>query len=107
MSQELHDYIREAKEKGAGHEDIKGNLVTAGWHPNVVDEAIRKHGEPHHDVPAPTPSLNADVPAYGPQTPIPVVYNYTSRGVEYFLMLISLAIAATSLGALLHSIASE
>lgn len=108
MSQELHDYIREAKDKGAEHEDIKGALVDAGWHPHVVDEAMDKHHEPHRDAPAPAPSLRAEsVPSYGAQTPVPVVYNYTARGVEYFLMLISLAIAAISLGTLLHNIAGE
>ena len=107
MSQELHDYIREAKEKGAAHHDIKESLVGAGWHPHVVDEAMRKHSEPTYPVPTPpaAPSLTSEpVSTFGPQTPVPVVYNYTARGVEYFLMLITLAVSAVSLGALLHSI---
>lgn len=106
MSQELHDYIREAKGKGARHEDIKMSLIGAGWHPSAVDEAIRKHDGPAVPPPA---MLRADTPlAEGQaQMPVPVVYNYTSRGVEYFLMLIALAISATALGSLLHSIASN
>jgi hypothetical protein len=107
MSQELHDYIRQAKEKGAHHTDIKMSLVGAGWHPTAVDDAIRQHDN-MHSAPTPPASLNADMASpNGPQAPVPVVLNYSSRGVEYFLMLIALAISATALGALLHSLAGE
>ncbi len=36
-------------------------------------------------------------------TPEPVIATYSTRGLEYFIMLISLGIAASSLGSLLHS----
>lgn len=105
MNDDLHSYIRQARDSGADHKDIKDRLVDAGWHPNTVSSALDAHAPETPPVPGhnPPPMLQAD----RAQTPIAVVQTLTTRGVEYYLMLISLAVSAASLGAVLHNIATE
>jgi hypothetical protein len=106
MNQDLHDYIKHARDRGIDHQTIKDNLVAHGWEPSDVDAAMHHH-MPHQPAPvapeAPMPAQPHS--ASQPAAPIAVVQSYSTRGVEYFLMIIALAIAATSFGALLHDIA--
>ena len=108
MSDDLHNYIRQAQQDGTDHQTIKDRLVRAGWHPQTVGEALDMQTSNTREIPnAPSESsLNGSKPAK-PQNPIAVVQTLSTRGVEYYLMLIALAASAVSLGLVLHSIAGE
>ena len=99
MSEDLHNYIRQARQSGADHQTIKDRLVGAGWHPQTVGEALDMQGAGEQ------PTLTD---AHGKsQTPIAVVQALSTRGVEYYLMMITLVTSAISLGLVLHSIAAQ
>lgn len=95
MSEDLHNYIRQARQNGADHQTIKDRLVGAGWHPQTVGEALDMH----------QPALAAT--HNKTQMPIAVVQALSTRGVEYYLMMIALVVSAISLGLVLHSIAAQ
>ncbi|HZM64545.1 MAG TPA: DUF5671 domain-containing protein [Candidatus Saccharimonadales bacterium] len=100
MSEDLQQYIRRARESGADHQTIKDRLVGAGWHPRTVSEAMQMHGTGG--------GQGSDGALSGaglkPHMPIAVVKAYTTRGMEYYLMMIALTVSALSLGLVLHTI---
>lgn len=106
MNDELHSYIRQAKSNGDDHKTIHSRLVGAGWHPDAVKSALDKHTQQLGIAPVDTavnePTFSV-VPS--PSQPIGVVKVFSTRGVEYYFMLITLAVSAGALGTLLLSIA--
>lgn len=105
MNDELHNYIRQARDNGADHQDIHEKLVSAGWHPSTVSTAIDKHTESIADnSPAQAVLSSGSAPQ---KEPVGVVKMYSSRGVEYYLMLFTLAISAVAFGMLLLSISEQ
>ncbi len=92
--QALLDYIAAAREKGYSDDQIKHDLVSAGWDKKMVSAAIRPDG----DLPVPPPPPETD-----PSSPRPVVQNLSTRGLEFIIMFIALGVAAVALGSLLHS----
>lgn len=107
MNDELHNYIRQARDDGADHQAIQSRLVNAGWHPNTVTTAIEKHqtSAPANESPTENSPL---LTSNGMQKePVGVVKMYSTRGVEYYLMLITLATSAVTFGVLLLSISEQ
>lgn len=100
MSEDLHNYIRQAKETGTDHQTIKNRLVDAGWQPETVGDALRQHETKELSMPTIPKSISS-------QTPIAVVQALSTRGVEYYFMIIALAVLAVSLGFIMHNIASS
>ncbi|MDB5178491.1 MAG: hypothetical protein JWN01_434 [Patescibacteria group bacterium] len=98
MNTALHSYIESARRKGHKDERIKADMVEAGWDPGMVEVALSGGGE--LQVPPPPPAYAPAVPARQPQA---VVQNFTTRGLEYIIMFIALAVSALSLGSVLHS----
>jgi len=108
MNDELHDYIRQAKRGGDDHQAIRERLVSAGWHPATVGDALDKHTPQQLGVPPVEAAMAEQTLTTANQTqPIGVVKVFSTRGVEYYFMLIALAISATALATLLLSIAQE
>ncbi len=101
MGDDLHKYIRQARDSGADHQTIKDRLVGAGWHPQTVSDALHQHGASEQSAP---PTLPVNTRS---QTPIAVVQALSTRGVEYYFMIIALAVVAVSLAIILHNIASS
>lgn len=111
MNDELHSYIRKAHHSGDDHQTIRDRLIGAGWHPTTVNDALDKHspkdlGAAPVEAALGEPNFSA-AGATQPQDPIGVVKVFSTRGVEYYFMLIALAVSATALGTLLISIAEE
>lgn len=90
----LTDYIAAARKKGHDDDQIKSDLVGAGWDSSVVAAALH----PSSDLPVPPPP-----PGQSSNAPRAVVHSLTTRGLEYIIMFISLGVAAFSFGSLLHS----
>jgi len=90
----LADYITAARKKGHDDAQIKADLVAAGWEAKQVSAALKNED----DLPVPPP------PPHGAsEAPRPVVQNFSTRGLEYIIMFIALAVSAIALGAILHS----
>ncbi|HEY2003512.1 MAG TPA: DUF5671 domain-containing protein [Candidatus Saccharimonadia bacterium] len=87
-------------------EDIRSNLVSAGWLAQKVDEAL-KGGDKALLVPPPPPPSAGSPVAGSTQQPIAVVSQRTTRGLEYVIMFLALGVTAISLGEVLHSIVDE
>lgn len=110
MNDDLHGYIRQARSGGDDHQTIRERLVGAGWHPNTVNEALEKHqpglSTALADAAMSGPTMSPNMTTTSPD-PIGVVKVFSTRGVEYYLMLITLTMSATALGTLLLSIAER
>lgn len=109
MSDELHDYIHKAKSNGDNHQTIRDRLVGAGWHPATVGDALDKHTPQQLGMPPVEAALRhqSALTQSDHTQPIGVVKVFSTRGVEYYFMLIALAISAAALSTLLFSIADE
>ncbi|MGH7157899.1 MAG: DUF5671 domain-containing protein [Candidatus Saccharimonadales bacterium] len=110
MNNELHDYIARARGSGDGHETVRDRLVGAGWHPDTVEKALDRHQDQAQPGSTPQEAAAQFVPADGgnPQNePIGVVQVYSTRGAEYFIMLVAMSVSALSMGILLASIAEH
>lgn len=92
--QALSDYIAAAREKGHSDDQIKHDLIAAGWDKKMVSAVLTVDG----DLPVPPPPPEND-----PNSPRPVVQNLSTRGLEFIIMFIALGVAAVALGSLLHS----
>ena len=90
----LIQYIAAARKKGHSDEQIKHDLVAAGWNAKMVAASIA--GE--SDLPVPPPPA-----VRGEGAPRAVVQNFSTRGLEYIIMFIALGVSAVSLGSILHS----
>jgi hypothetical protein len=91
----LTDYIAAARKKGHDDHQIKRDLVAAGWNAKVVARGLAGEDD---DLPVPPPP-----PGSASESPRPVVQNFSTRGLEYIIMFIALAVSAISLGSILHS----
>ena len=91
----LSDYIVAAREKGHIDDQIKHDLISAGWDKKMVAAAFASGDD--LPVPPPPPS-GADSNA-----PRPVVQSFSTRGLEFIIMFIALAVSAVALGSILHS----
>lgn len=96
MNEQLNTYIKNKRDAGVSDLDIKSNLISAGWQPEMVDAALSGRV---NDAPPPPPSQT--VPT---APPVAVVQTFTTRGLEYVIMFISLWVTATSIAFLLHNI---
>lgn len=94
MNPELQNYIEKKRAEGTSDEQIKANLVAAGWDATLVQSALRS--DKQDDVPAPPPVTR---PVFKPQED---KVESGSYGVEYIIMMLSLWIAAGSLASLMH-----
>ncbi|HSX02936.1 MAG TPA: DUF5671 domain-containing protein [Candidatus Saccharimonadia bacterium] len=109
MNQQLLQYITFARSRKLSDQDIRDNLVGAGWEAGQVAAAL-KAGDEALLMPPPPPGV-ADHDA-GSQlgdrhrsvAPIAVVQQRTTRGLEYTIMFLALGVTAVSLGALLHNV---
>lgn len=112
MNLQLLDYVKQARQKGLADEQIKTNLVSAGWNAAEVADAVAwKEGDlvvpAPPTPPAPQVPVAAPAASTGPQSPSPVVEQLSTRGVEYTIMFIALGIFATSLGNILHNFVND
>lgn len=108
MNDELHDYIRRARGNGADHQAIHEKLVSAGWHPSTVASAIDKQqGNTTTEESSVGGSPLSSNAGKIQKEPVGVVQMYSTRGVEYYLMLVALAISAVTFGILLLSITEQ
>jgi hypothetical protein len=90
----LTDYIAAARKKGHADDQIKVDLVAAGWNAKAVASALNPSDE--LPVPPPPPDQDSNVPRA-------VVQALSTRGLEYIIMFIALAVSAFALGSVLHS----
>lgn len=89
----LTDYIAAAHKKGHKDEQIKTDLVAAGWDSAIVAAALSPT-----DLPVPPPP-----PGQSSAAPRAVVQSLSTRGLEYIIMFIAMGVSAFSFGSLLHS----
>jgi hypothetical protein len=92
--QALTEYIAAAREKGHQDDRIERDLLDAGWSRKLVTAGLK----PSDDLPVPTPG-----PEDAAEAPRAVVQALSTRGLEYIIMFIALAVSAISLGSILHS----
>ena len=85
MAAELKDYITKAREKKLTNEQIKTNLLTAGWQEEQITDAL---------------SQNADLPV--PPAPPSVAHVGMWTGFLYILFFISLYVLTTAIGGMLN-----
>ena len=106
MNQQLMQYISFARDRKSPESDIRANLIAAGWEQIQVEAAL---GADNNTLlmPPPPPGIHtaATMPA-GLQnaSPIAVIQQRTTKGLEYTIMFLALGITAISLGQLLHSL---
>lgn len=90
----LSDYVAAARKKAHSDDQIRQDLVSAGWDKKLVSAALASDAD--LPVPLPPPENDAD-------TPRPVVQNFSTRGLEFIIMFIAMGVSAVALGSLLHS----
>ena len=95
---EINDYINKKRSEGLSDADISTKLIAAGWSQAQVSAALTGVED---DVPRPPEG----VPHPG-QQPVTVVQTFSTRGLEYIIMFISLYVTASSIGLLLHDMVS-
>lgn len=101
MNPALTDYIKQKRESKVDDGKIRQNLIEQGWPTADVEKAM---GISHdNDAPPPPPLVPSQV-SVSSQNPTPVVNTFTTRGIEYLIMFISLWVTATSIGFLLHQL---
>src|SRR5688572_8851849 len=94
MNPQLINYIQQKRLAGVPDDQIKQNLLESGWELSQVSQALSIN--PGNDAPPPPVPL--------PAQPIAVVNTFTTRGIEYVIMFISLWVTATTIGVLLHDL---
>ena len=90
---QINDYVKAGRAEGLSDETIKLNLTSTGWDENMVVAAMT--GKPVLTVPMPPPPQSA--------SPVAVVQQLSTRGLEYTIMFLGLGFSAVSLGILLHN----
>lgn len=99
----LQDFIDKARAKGWSDDDIRKKLLKAGWVESDVDDAI-------DDLVVPTPDQANGLVVPSPVRAVPpvaVVNNFSTRGLEYAIMFLSLWAASVSIGFLAHNFVSN
>lgn len=94
MANKNQDYVEQMRADGVSDADIKKSLAANGWEQSEINALFTdtKSGRP---VPPP-PHKSSE--------PIAVVQRYSTRGMEYSIMFISLFFGAVSLGIFLHDL---
>lgn len=102
MNDQLFGYIKDARDRGLSDPVIKSNLVVAGWDAHLAEAGLTAD----LSFPAPAVPIEARLGAIAsnPTRPVAVVSNFTTRGLEYIIMFIAMAVTAVSLGLVLHSL---
>jgi len=103
MHTQLFDYVTQARDKGLSDTVIKSNLVLAGWDADLAEAVLTADLSLPAPV-APVTAVSNQLSGAPSNQPIAVVSNFTTRGLEYIIMFIALAVAAVSLGLVLHSL---
>jgi MFS family permease len=101
MDTSYQEYLEKMRAKGASDTDIKKTLQKNGWLQQEIDDLFASDGEPR--VPTPPHKQTMPIPQPPHDRPVAVVQRYTTVGLEYAIMFVSLGIGAVSLGALLHA----
>lgn len=107
MNPALTDYIKRKREAGLGDDKIQENLIAQDWPANQVAKAMALDVD--NDAPPP-PAQATPVVSVTPspnQNITPVVNTFTTRGIEYVIMFISLWVMASSIGILLHELVNS
>lgn len=99
MNDTIHQFIASARKDGRTDTEIIDALTAAGWDRAVVEGALTDGAD--KPLVAPPPPTDTGSPANDPK---PVVQALSTRGLEYTIMFISLAVFALSLGWILHSL---
>ena len=103
MHTQLFDYVTKARDKGLSDPVIKSNLVIAGWDADLADAVLT--ADLSLPAPAAPKAASSDELTGGSRNePIAVVSNFTTRGLEYIIMFIALAVTSVSLGLVLHNL---
>jgi hypothetical protein len=97
MNTALKQYIQKARSKGRSDDEIKHDMIEGGWDPRLVDAGIKGDD----DLVVPPPPAPAGSAKLLQQQP--TAQQYTSRGLEYVILFIALAVSALSLGSILNS----
>lgn len=109
MNHQLLQYINFARDRKMNDQDIRDNLVAAGWNARQVEAAL-KAGDKDLLMPPPPPTSDSETMAASGLSrsqrnePIAVIQQRTTRGLEYIIMFLAMGVTAISLGALLHSL---
>ena len=100
-------YIKNMRKKGLNDEEIRKKLATAGWEEAEITHAFTTLDDDTLPPPPPSkqPASSAQDNTNAHQPPVAVVQRYTTRGIEYGIMFLSLGIGAVSLGTVLHDLA--
>lgn len=108
MNYQLLQYIKFARDKHMTTDDIRANLVAAGWDVEQVEAALHAPDKMML-VPPPPPAPAGSLSGQGEAvighgaSPIAVVQQRTTKGLEYTIMFIALGVAAVSFGEVLHN----
>ncbi len=102
MNHQLLQYVTFARSRKVSDEDIRANLVAAGWDGSQVDRALQA-GDEAQLLPPPPPAPAGSLAGQAGGGPVAVIQQRTTRGLEYIIMFLALAVTAISLGVLLHS----
>jgi len=105
MNHQLLQYVTFARSRKLNDQDIRDNLVSAGWNAEQVDAALEA-GDDAALMPPPPPGAAASAGGLKPAAagPIAVTEQRTTRGLEYTIMFLAMGVTAISLGALLHNL---
>ncbi len=105
MNHQLLQYIMFARSRKLDDKDIRDNLVSAGWDAAQVDAALATDKDALL-MPPPPPGapVHGDGALKPSGAPIAVIQQRTTRGLEYIIMFLALAVTAISLGILLHDV---
>src|SRR5688572_27335288 len=98
-------YIEKMREKGLSDEDIRRKLTEGGWEDTEISQAFSQLDDETAPPPPPSKlSTTSRQDSAHHQAPVAVVQRYTTRGIEYGIMFLSLGIGAISLGTVLHDL---
>lgn len=107
MSDETQTYLEKMRAKGQTDVQIKKTLAANGWLQGEIDDLFKATDSdvplPPHKQPIEIADPVPPAPSARTSQPVTVVHRYTTVGLEYIIMFLSLGIGAISLGALLHA----
>lgn len=104
MNASGQEYVKKMREKSLSDVEIKQKLSDAGWEKTEIDNAFGVSTD--LDTPPPPPhTLHSSAPTetVDESKPIAVVAHYSTLGIEYSILMISLITGAISLGAILNA----
>lgn len=95
MHEDTKNYVKRMRKQGKSDDDIKKSLAANDWRPEEIAALFGGAADTH---PVPLPPHKTQEPK-----PIAVVQQYSTIGMEYSIMFISLFFGAISFGAILHA----